>query len=86
MAYERPVQKSGPLADAPLQEQPEAILRIEESLEPQHFGQYVMIDPETRGYVVASTISNVHAKFIDKFGADTAGYCLRIGASAFASA
>jgi hypothetical protein len=59
---------------------------IAKRLEPEHFGKYVMINVQSGAYVLASTISDVHHKFIERFGAETAGYCLRIGASPFAAA
>jgi hypothetical protein len=55
-------------------------------LEPEHFGEYVMVDSTGENYVVAPTVSEVHAKFIETFGAETRGHCLRIGASPFAAA
>jgi hypothetical protein len=46
----------------------------------------VMINLQSGDCVIASTISDVHLKFIEAFGAETAGCCLRIGASPFAAA
>jgi hypothetical protein len=65
---------------------PEALLHIAKSLESQHYGHYVMINSASRDYVVAPTISAVHSQFIDAFGWEATGFCLRIGASPFATA
>ncbi len=54
-------------------------------LEPAHTGEYVMIDIRSRRYVIGPTISAVHREFIETFGADASGYCLRVGASPFAT-
>ena len=65
---------------------PKVYGRIQKALERDHFGSYVMINIDTSDYVVAATTSEVHAKFIDKFGDCAPGWCTRIGASAFATA
>ncbi|MGV1013501.1 MAG: hypothetical protein ACOYB4_00870 [Methyloceanibacter sp.] len=64
----------------------EPFSHIVNRLEPEHFGEYVMIDPVSENYVIASTVTEVHTKFIEAFGAETRGHCLRIGASPFATA
>jgi hypothetical protein len=61
-------------------EPPQALLQIAKSLEPEHYGHYVMINNASRDYVVAPTISEVHSQFIETFGWEAPGYCLRIGA------
>jgi len=59
---------------------------LKERLESQHYGSYVMIDPRTEQYVLGTTTSEVHSKFIQRFGIDAPGWCTRIGASVFATA
>lgn len=78
------MQKIRPSVDS--EDRAEALALIAQGLEPEHFGKYVMIDPLSEDYVVASTISEVHLKFIEAFGPERAGHCLRIGASPFAAA
>jgi hypothetical protein len=63
-----------------------ALSRLVQSLEAQHYGQYVMLSPTNGEYVIAPTVSEVHRRFIEAFGHETIGYCTRIGASPFASA
>jgi hypothetical protein len=58
---------------------------LKERLESQHFGAYVMIDPQAEQYVLGATTSEVHSKFIERFGIDAPGWCTRIGISAFAT-
>src|SRR4051794_11170337 len=57
---------------------------IKENLERDHFGAHVMINTDTSEYVVAPTISQVHAAFIERFGEDAPGWSTRIGVSIFA--
>ncbi len=59
---------------------------IREILERDHFGLYVMINIDTEEYVVAPTTSQVHTRFVEKFGDAAPGWCTRIGASVFATA
>jgi len=59
---------------------------IRDELEKRHYGLYVMIDAKTLDYVLGRTVSDTHAKFIERFGEDAPGWCTRIGASAFAGA
>lgn len=61
-------------------------LEIARSLDREHHGEYVMVEMAGRNFVVAPTISEVHRKFIESFGAQADGFCLRIGASPFAAA
>jgi predicted transcriptional regulator len=56
---------------------------IKENLERDHFGAYVMINTDTSDYVVAPTISQVHAAFTERFGEDAPGWSTRIGISIF---
>ncbi len=58
---------------------------IRELLEREHFGSYVMINADTKEYVIASTTSQVHDKFIERFGQQAQGWSTRIGASVFAT-
>jgi hypothetical protein len=58
---------------------------IRELLEREHFGSYVMINADTKEYVIASTTSQVHAKFIERFGQQAPGWSTRIGTSVFAT-
>jgi hypothetical protein len=58
---------------------------IKEIMERDHFGAYVMINTDTSDYVVAPTISEVHAAFIERFGEDASGWSTRIGVSIFAT-
>jgi hypothetical protein len=58
---------------------------IKENLERDHFGAHVMINTETSDYVVAPTISQVYAAFIERFGEDASGWSTRIGVSIFAT-
>jgi hypothetical protein len=58
---------------------------IQAELERDHFGSYVMINTLTAEYVLGPTLSQAHADFMDRFGADTPGWCTRIGASIFAA-
>jgi hypothetical protein len=58
---------------------------IKENLESDHFGAHVMINTETSDYVIAPTISQVDAAFIERFGADAPSWSTRIGVSIFAS-
>jgi hypothetical protein len=44
-----------------------------------------MINTETSGYVVASTISEVYAAFTESFGEDASGWSTRIGISIFSA-
>jgi hypothetical protein len=57
---------------------------IREVMERDHFGAYVMINTDTSDYVVAPTISQADAAFIERFGEDAPGWCTRIGVSVFA--
>ena len=59
---------------------------IRAQLERDHYGAYVVINTATADYVVAPTTSQVHAGFIEKFGASAPGWCTRIGTSVFATA
>jgi Zn-dependent peptidase ImmA (M78 family) len=59
---------------------------IRDTLEQNHFGQFVMINVDTAEYVVSETTSQVHAKFVERFGEDAAGWCTRVGASIFVTA
>ena len=59
--------------------------RARETLERDHRGAYVMINTATSDYVIAPTTSEVHAKFIEKFGENAPAWCTRIGASVFAT-
>src|SRR5882724_3680430 len=59
---------------------------LKEKMENEHFGSYVMIHPPTKTYVLGATISQVHSRFIERFGADAPGWCTRIGVSVFAGA
>jgi Zn-dependent peptidase ImmA (M78 family) len=56
------------------------------TLERDHIGEYVMINTDTQEYVLAESISQVHAKFLKRFGETAPGQCVRIGASVFAAA
>jgi hypothetical protein len=56
---------------------------IKEILERDHFGAYVMINTETSDYIVAPTITQVHAAFIERFGEDAPCWSTRIGVSVF---
>jgi hypothetical protein len=56
---------------------------LEENLERDHFGAYVMINTDTSDYVVAPTITQVHTAFIERFGEDAPGWSTRIGVSVF---
>ncbi|MEA2836767.1 MAG: hypothetical protein QOD89_1317 [Bradyrhizobium sp.] len=58
---------------------------IKENLERDHFGAHVMINTDTSDYVVAPTISQAHAAFVERFGADAPGWSTRIGVSIFAA-
>ena len=58
---------------------------VKARLEVEHYGQYVMIHLPSQEYVVGRTTSDVHARFIQRFGIDAPGWCTRIGASAFAT-
>ena len=58
---------------------------IKEIMERDHFGAYVMINTATSDYIVAPTISQVHAAFVERFGEDASGWSTRIGVSIFAS-
>jgi hypothetical protein len=58
---------------------------IKENLERDHFGAHVMINTDASEYVVAPTISQVHAAFVERFGEDAPGWSTRIGVSIFAS-
>lgn len=58
---------------------------MQETLERDHLGAYVIINTETAEYVIGSTTSEVHTEFIDQFGEDAPGWCTRIGASVFAT-
>jgi hypothetical protein len=58
---------------------------IKEITERDHFGAYVIINTDTSDYVVAPTISQVHAAFIERFGEDAPGWSTRIGVSIFAA-
>jgi hypothetical protein len=59
---------------------------VAKGLEPRHAGNYAMINSINGDYVVAPTISEVHTRFIDAFGLEAPGLCLRVGASPFAAA
>jgi hypothetical protein len=85
MSRTRALPKTGP-SDTEILDRSEEFSLIAKRLEPEHLGKYLMIDVQSGAYVLASTISDVHGKFIEKFGAEAAGYCLRIGASPFAAA
>jgi hypothetical protein len=61
-------------------------LQIARSLEAEHLGEYIMVELAGRNFVVAPTISEVHHKFIESFGTQADGLCVRIGASPFAAA
>ena len=56
---------------------------IKEIMERDHFGAHVMINTDTSDYVVAPTISQVHAAFTERFGQHAPGWCTRIGVSVF---
>jgi hypothetical protein len=56
---------------------------IKENLERDHFGAYVMINTDTSDYVVAPTISQVHAAFVERFGEEAQSWSTRIGVSVF---
>jgi hypothetical protein len=56
---------------------------IREIMERDHFGAHVMINTATSDYVVAPTISEVYAAFIERFGEDAPGWSTRIGVSIF---
>ena len=86
MARARTRQEIGPPIDAAIKDRSEEFSLVARRLEPEHFGKYVMINLQSGDYVIASTISDVHLKFIEAFGAETAGCCLRIGASPCAAA
>jgi hypothetical protein len=58
---------------------------IKGDLERDHFGGYVMINTETSDYVIAPTISQVDAAFIERFGEDAPSWSTRIGVSVFAT-
>jgi hypothetical protein len=75
-----------PQLDSDIQDDTDAVSRIVQRLEPKHFGEYVMIDPQSGSFVIAATVSEVHAKFIEAFGPDRLGQCRRVGASPFAAA
>jgi hypothetical protein len=57
---------------------------IKENLERDHFGAHVMINTDTSDYIVAPTISQVHAAFIERFGEEAPSWSTRIGVSIFA--
>jgi hypothetical protein len=86
MAPTQTVPETTSLGEAAMQDRAEEFWTLARRLEPDHFGQYVMINIQSRGYVIAPTISAAHRKFIEDFGVDAPGYCLRIGASPFATA
>ena|SRR5712691_10247875 len=64
----------------------EIYLSLREALESEYYGSYVMIDTRTGQYVLGATTSEVHAKFLERFGIDAPGWCTRIGVSVFATA
>jgi hypothetical protein len=57
--------------------------QLRAKLEEKYFGQYVMINIETGDYVTGTTISDTHAEFLKRNGSGAAGWCTRIGVSAF---
>jgi hypothetical protein len=58
---------------------------LEENLERDHFGAYVMINTETSDYIVAPTLLQVHTAFIERFGEHAPGWCTCIGVPVFAT-
>jgi hypothetical protein len=71
---------------AGIREGKEIYRSLKEKLESQHYGSYVMIEARTEQYVLGATTSEVHSKFIERFGIDAPGWCTRIGVSIFATA
>ena len=59
---------------------------LKDKLEREHYGSYIMIHPPTKQYVLGTTTSEVHSRFMKRFGADAPGWCTRIGVSVFAGA
>lgn len=82
---------------APRSKAPELWSRIPEAVDedtlaaarewdPADFGKYAMINRINGACVVAPTASEAHKKFIETFGPEAEGLCMRIGASPFAGA
>lgn len=52
---------------------------LQENLEHEHWGKCICINADTGEFVLGDTLSDVHKKFDDRFGADTPAYNAKIG-------
>ncbi|HLH98012.1 MAG TPA: hypothetical protein VKW08_23135 [Xanthobacteraceae bacterium] len=77
--------ESGEHAVTPLQTGAQLYEPLRAALERENFGSYVMINTSSAEYVLGQTTTEVHTKFIERFGDDAPGWCTRIGASVFAT-
>jgi hypothetical protein len=77
--------KESPAAEI-VEDRAVAALQVARALEGEHRGEYLMVEMASRNFVVAPTASEVHRRFLEEFGAQADGFCMRIGASPFAAA